>query len=149
MYRAIGQREENGLQYTIFSGSASAVGGICSDRLGPGQRLAIAIREAGRRITSCNNTITVRWALAHRGVEGNEAADTWAKAAAERTPPGDDPAFLRETSLSHMARRATEARSQATRDWSACGRISKLIIYTQPLAHRTHRPLFCEVSLIR
>ena len=55
--------------------------------MGPGQHLAVAIHEVDRRIASHGNTITVRWMPVHQGVEGNEAADTWAKAAAERTPP--------------------------------------------------------------
>ena len=79
--------------------------------MGPSQRLAVAIHEVGSRITSHGNAITVRRTPAHQGVEGNEAADTWAKAAAERTPPRGGPGYLRETSLSHMTPRATEARS--------------------------------------
>ena len=78
--------------------------------MGPGQRLAIATHKVGKRITDRDNSINVWWTPTHQGVESNEAADTWAKAAAERTPPGHDPSFE-----SHMTR-ATEARSQTTRD---------------------------------
>lgn len=74
--RTIDQHEETGHQYTLFSDSASAVDRARSDNMGPGQRLAIAIHEAGDRITSHNNTVTVRRTPAHQGAEGNETADT-------------------------------------------------------------------------
>ena len=97
------------------------MGRVQSDNTGPAQRLtvlAIAVHEVGGRIASHSDTVTVGWAPAHRGAGGSEATGTWAMAAVERGPPKDgDPAYLRETSLSHMARRETEARSQATRDW--------------------------------
>lgn len=92
-YRALKtleQREESGHQYTIFSDSASAADHIRSNR-GPRQRLAVAIHEVGGRTTCRNNTAAIRWTPAHHGGEGNEAADTWAKAAAEGRPPEDDP----------------------------------------------------------
>ena len=86
--------------------------------MGPGQRLAIATHKVGERITDRDNPITIRWTSAHQGAEGNGAADAWAKAAVEKTHPGDNPAFPRETSLSRMTR-ATEARPQTTKYWIA------------------------------
>ena len=73
---------------------------VRTDQMGPGQRLAItlATREVGKRITNRDNSINIRWTPAHREVEGNEAAGTWAKAASEWTPPSDDSTFLREKS---------------------------------------------------
>lgn len=79
----------------------------------------MATHEVGRRIAGRDNEDTIRWTPADRGVEGNDIADTWATAPAEGRPPEDDPAYIRETSLSHMARRATEAKSRAARDWIA------------------------------
>lgn len=76
--KIIDQQEESNRQYAIFSDSASAVDRIYSERRGPGQRLAIAAHEVGRRITCRDNTITARWTSVHQGVEGNEVADTWA-----------------------------------------------------------------------
>ena len=55
--------------------------------------------------------------LAHHSVPGNEKADEYAKATEEGA--GTDSAIVgeRETSLSHMARLATEARSRSTAQW--------------------------------
>ena len=62
----------------------------------------------------------IRWVPAHHGV----LADEYAEAAAEGNRPGsavpDD--YRWETSLSHMTRVATEARSRTTTQWIA-GRI--------------------------
>ena len=111
--KAIDQWEGSGHQYTIFSDSASAVDRTRSDSMGPRQRFALAIYEAGGRIASRNNTVTSRWTPAHQGV--NEAADTWAKSAAEGRPQRTT-RRTNETNLSHMTRRAMGARSQATKD---------------------------------
>ena len=64
--------------------------------MGPDQRLAITTHKVGKRITDRDNSINVWWTPAHQGVEDNEAADTWAKTAAEGALPGDDPTFLRD-----------------------------------------------------
>ena len=56
-------------------------------------------------------------------MEGNEQADSYAKAAARQTASFSDEEvpdeLLREASLSHMARSATEARSRASAEWIA------------------------------
>ena len=56
----------------------------------------------------------MRWVPAHYGAPGNEVADEYAKAAAESSSPDDAVRddYRWETSLSHMARVATEARSR-------------------------------------
>ena len=62
-----------------------------------------------------------RCQASHVGVEGNETADRYAKAAADRSAPCRDeatpPELIDEASLSYMARTATEARSRATVEW--------------------------------
>ena len=58
---------------------------------------------------------------AHIGTEGNEMADRYAKAAADRSAPCRDDATPRElideATLSYMTRAATEARSRAAVEW--------------------------------
>lgn len=75
------------------------------------------MHEIGERIVGSNNTATIWRIPAHQNVGGEEVADTWAEAAAEGRPLEYDPAYQRETSLSHMTIRVTEARSQAIGDW--------------------------------
>ena len=94
--------------YTIFADSTAATERIRSDATGPGQRFAVAATEVCTRLVSRDNEVAIRWVPA----QGNETADEMAKAAAEGNHPEDAiPDELRwETSLSHMARVATENR---------------------------------------
>ena len=124
IYRALhvlDQRQESGRRYTIFVDSTAAIDRIRSDAIGPGQRFAIASMEVCERVAAKDNAVTIRWVPAHAGVQGNEVADRYAKAAAGRSAPcadGDTPDELRwESSLSYMTGAATEARSQATTTW--------------------------------
>ena len=112
--RAIEQRQERGHGYTIFVDSTSAIDRVRDDELGPGQRFAVAAIEVCNRIITNDNSVTIRWVPAHSGATGNEVADKYAKSAATREesvealPEG----YGTETSLSHMTRVATEARSK-------------------------------------
>ena len=54
---------------------------------------------------------------AHEGVEGNELADGMAKLATEGEGEQAEPSYLREAGLSHLTRKTTEARSEATSTW--------------------------------
>ena len=91
-----------------------------TDALGPGQRFTVAAIEVCDRILACGDQVTIRWILAHVGIEGNETADRYAKAAADRPAPCQDEAttqgLIDEASLSYMTRTATEARSRATEE---------------------------------
>ena len=119
----IDQRQERGHQYTVFVDSTSAIDRVRSDSIGLGQSFAVAAIEACTRIMSRSNEVSVRWAPAHQGVLGNEKADEYAKAVAEGRqlePDSDVPDEYRwETSLSHMTRVATEARSRTATQWIA------------------------------
>lgn len=107
--RPRGERPE----ITIFSDSSTAIDRIRSDRMGPGQRFAAARHEVCSCIVGRGSTVTIRWAPAHLGVEGNEEAGTWAKAAAEGSSYESDRAHPREMSLSHTTRETTKTKSRA------------------------------------
>ena len=55
---------------------------------GPGQEMAVQIIELAQRIVDQGNSVTIRWAPAHRGVEGNERTDAETKERAVLPPLG-------------------------------------------------------------
>ena len=93
-------------------------------RGGPGSTLGGSSREVWEASLPPNLVLDVKNSApgglpAHRGGTGNEKADELAKAAAEGTEPTDEAEddYRWETSLSHMSRVATEARSRMTAEW--------------------------------
>ena len=104
-------RRTTGRAYMIFTDSTTAMTRIASDAPGPGQEMAIRVIELAQRVVDQGNSITVRWASVHRGVEGNERVDQAAKEMASLPPPR---ATTRQFSLAFLRRRATE---RATRAW--------------------------------
>ena len=92
-----------------------------TDALGPGQRFANAAIEVCDRILARGGQVTIRWVPSHIEIEGNEMADRYAKAAADRSAPCRDDATPRElideATLSDMTHTATKARSRATAEW--------------------------------
>ena len=120
LYRAakiLDERGEEGQDYTILSDSTAALERAASDRMGPGQRFAVAIMEIHDRLAGRGNTLTLRWVPSHQGVEGNETADEWANEAAGSTGDAVPRAYLGEMSFAHMARTATEAKSTGVGEW--------------------------------
>ena len=111
--RAVGllnERGEEGRAHTIFSDSQAVVARIQHGGCGPAQALAIAVIDSAQELRQRGNSVTVRWTPAHRGVEGNEHADTVVKRAAEGRDGRAEPGYLGEASLSHLTRKTTEAR---------------------------------------
>lgn len=102
---------------TIFYDSSAAMDRIGSDKIELGQRRAVAAHDVSGRVIGRDSEVAVRWTPAHQGVEGNEMAGTWAKAAVMGSFYEDGQAYLREVSLSYTTRRTAEARSQATVRW--------------------------------
>lgn len=74
---------ERGANYTIFSDSTAAIERATAGRAGPNQALARANIELEGLLIETGCSVTLRWAPAHKGVEGNGAADLYAKRAAE------------------------------------------------------------------
>ena len=70
---------------TIFTDAQAAVRRMATDEPGPGQIYALRARKhiAALRRTRPGIIIEIRWFPAHKGVEGNEKADEWAKVTAE------------------------------------------------------------------
>ena len=117
--RALEQRGERDREYTIFVDSTSAITRVRDDARGPGQRFGVAAIEVETRPAAAGNRVTIRWVPAHAGAEGNEVADQYAKDAANGRAPREEllGGYAEETSLAHMTRVATEARSRAMIDW--------------------------------
>ena len=113
------QRGESGRSYTIFVDSTSAITRVRDDARGPGQRFGVAAIEVGSRLAAAGNEVTIRWVPAHSGAEGNEVADRFAKDSATGRAPGKEllEGYAAETSLAHMTRVVTEARSKETAEW--------------------------------
>ena len=85
-FRILDQRQH---RYTTPVDSASAIGGIRSDPIGPGQRFVVATTEVCTRLLARDNEVTTRWIPVHHGIPGNEKADGYAKAAALGGNPED------------------------------------------------------------
>ena len=103
------QRGGEGQNFTLFTDSQAAM------RTTPPGRdrryIAMEAIRLARRLEAQGNTIAVRCAPAHHGVDGNEQADRRAKEAAATTPPGTTP---RRYSLASLGLTAT---GRATRRW--------------------------------
>ena len=90
---------------------------IQHDRCRPAQALVKAVIARVNDQYVRGNTLTIRWTPSHEGVEGNEQDDEAARLAAEGGGDRAGPERLREASLSHLMRKITEARTEATSEW--------------------------------
>jgi hypothetical protein len=65
------------------------------------------------------NTLTIRWAPGHADIEGNEVADKQANRVAQNLAAAVryEPNIMKFTSISHLRRRAKEARSTGCKEW--------------------------------
>ena len=115
--RLLNDREETGADYTVFSDSQAAIFRLHHEECGPAQALARAAITAAQELRARGNDITIRWTPSHRGVVGNERADTLAREAAAGELRQATPDYLREASLAHLTRKITEARSLETSSW--------------------------------
>ena len=118
------ERDEESRRYTVFPDSQAAISRVQHDRTGPGQMLAIRAIATAEAIADRGNTLTLRWTPSHEGIAGNERADRVARRAAVRREGKADHSYLKEASLSHLARVTTEARANASAEWiqTHCGR---------------------------
>ena len=110
-------RGETEQSYTVFSDSQAAIYRVLHEECGPAQMLARATLGAFCRLRARGNEVTIRWTPSHQGVAGNERADTSARAAASGEQAAASLTYLREASLSHLTRLATETQSTETNRW--------------------------------
>jgi ribonuclease HI len=110
------ERDHKNRHYTIFSDSKSAIERCRNDKPGPGQSTARLIIDGSLRLAINRCEVSLRWAPAHKGVNGNEMADQWAKAAAKQSGEEVNRATT-EASLAFLKRKTSEVRKEATRRW--------------------------------
>jgi ribonuclease HI len=107
------EREENDgpRAVTIFTDAQAALKRIRNDAPGPGQWLVRRILHTERQLRQAGWTTEFRWVPGHKGIEGNEVADQWAKEGAEASGaeylPREEESI---TTLAHVARGVTEAK---------------------------------------
>jgi len=132
---------------TIFTDAQAAIRRMASDEPGPGQKYALEARKhiAELRRARPGIIIEIRWCPAHKGVEGNEKADEWAKIAAEEPDTRgvewlsySDRTEVRPMplprSLANLKREITDKKWAEGRRWAG-GRISKQK-YKMPESHK-------------
>jgi hypothetical protein len=90
----------------IFTDSQAALKRSRNDDPGPGQWLARGILHAERQLRQAGWTTEFHWIPGHKGIEGNEVADRWAKEGAEALSGAEWLPRAEEsiTTLGHVAR---------------------------------------------
>ena len=116
---------------TIFTDAQAAIKRMASEEPGPGQIYAIEARKhiATLRKAKPNIVIEIRWCPAHKGIQGNEKADEWAKLAAEE-PDFRGVEWLKyqdrygrrrmplPRSLAHLKREISERKWKEAKEWA-------------------------------
>ena len=115
--RILEARGQAGRRYTIFPDSQAAIRRALNGSPVPGQQWARAIIEVVGWVMANNNHIWICWVPAHRGIQGNEMVDEMAKEAASGQSDEVLDRVRWQTSLPHLARRTTERRTAATKQW--------------------------------
>ena len=111
------RRGEEGQDYTIWTDSSAALNRAALDVMGQGQRFTVTLIEVHNWLASRGNILTLRCIPGHTGVGGNEVADEWAGESAKSVGDTLPRAYLRETSIAHLARAANEATSTGVSRW--------------------------------
>ena len=115
--RLLNKRNETGKDYMVFSDAQAAIARVQHDRCGPAQVLARAVISLTDDLYDRGGTLAIRWTPFHEGVEGNEQANRAAKRVAEGEDERAESGYLREASLTHLMRKTTEERAEATKKW--------------------------------
>lgn len=104
---------EKARRVTVFSDSQAVIKPLQGSKSNVGQALKVQIHNRARQLQTRGREVIVRWIPSDRGIEGNERADKAAKEAATngRTQTA------RWSSLSHVTRNMTEAKSLEICSW--------------------------------
>src|SRR5437868_8132907 len=98
----------------ILSDSQAALKRASTDRLGPGQAIAIEISAKAQALIDNGIQVTLQWIPSHIGINGNKKADTTAKGAAESFSIPD---IERYSSFSYISRKIKAQKQTETIDW--------------------------------
>ena len=112
-FKIINQQEQSNRQYTIFSDSASAVGRIHSDRMGPGDSHTRG-RQADRRPRQHGHRPVDTRAPGRRGQRGSRHLG---EGRSREGPPARRPSFPPRGEPIVHDRRSERGKIQATGDW--------------------------------
>jgi ribonuclease HI len=98
----------------VLSDSQAALKRAATDRLGPGQAIALDIRAQAQALMDNGVEVTLQWVPSHIGIDGNEKADEAAKEAAKNPSV---PEAERYSSFSYISRKIRAQKQSETMDW--------------------------------
>jgi len=106
---------------SVFTDSQATLRRIQSDEQGPGQVLAARTRIWEGALSRRNIQVEYRWVPAHKGVEGNEKADSQATKAAykcrgRKTETQNPLPYLNYVSLAHVSRKVSEKKWEESKE---------------------------------
>jgi hypothetical protein len=140
----------------IFTDAQPALKRIKNDDLGPGQWLTRRMLHTERQLRQARWSTELRWISGHKGIEGNEVADQWAKdcvgaLGANRLPREEESI----TTLTHVARGVTEKKWQEHLAWLKERCAGKRYCHlrecqrTDPVASRARKAVACRFQQFR